>query len=469
MTPLFLRLWQHAKDRPDCVAFQNGDQSLTWHALAARVAGAATALEHAPDTIGLALPNGPDYVVADLAATLAGKCLVPIPHFFGAGQIEHIIKDAGIKAMIGGAETAVPRLDHILTTTGTPMAPNPGHRRVIYTSGSSGQPKGVIIGATQITASLNALLSAVGTSQSDVYLSVLPAAQLLEQICGIFLPVMAGARTVFSPSAMAALFAPAPGALAHAFAKHRPTMSLLAPQLLAAWLGDIDQGGTPPPETLRFVALGGAPASPAMLHKALDAGIPVYEGYGLSEACSVVAMNRIGDNEPGTVGRVLDGLNVDIDAGEIVVSGPTVMQGYLHHPAVSGRWHTGDLGHFDDGRLVIEGRKDNLIVTPAGRNISPEWVESMVDASPAIACSALVARPDGLTLVIARTAPLEVAQIMSLLAGLPDYARPDWLVLADPRTSGLIRPAGTPDRLVAQRLAEAGPALPIPSQKESAA
>ncbi|MFK5998713.1 MAG: AMP-binding protein [Rhodobacterales bacterium] len=469
MTPLFTRLWQHAKDRPDCVAFEIGDQSLTWAALAARVAGAAVALQQAPDTIGLALPNGPDYVIADLAATLAGKTLVPIPHFFGAGQIAHIIQDAGIKAMIGGADTTVPRLDPILTTTGTPMAPIPGHRRVIYTSGSSGQPKGVIIGASQITASLNALSAAVGTSKSDVYLSVLPAAQLLEQICGIFLPVMAGARTVFSPSAMAALFAPAPGALAHAFAKHRPTMSLLAPQLLAAWLGDIDQGGTPPPESLRFVALGGAPASPAMLQKALDAGIPVHEGYGLSEACSVVAMNRLGDNQPGTVGRVLDGLNVEIDAGEIVVSGPTVMQGYLHHPPVSNRWHTGDLGHFENGRLVIEGRKDNLIVTPAGRNISPEWVETLVNALPAIACSALVAGSNGLTLVIAPTAPLGVAQILPLLAELPDYARPAHLVLADPRKSGLIRPAGTPDRRVAQRLAEAGPAVSIPSQKEPAA
>jgi len=466
MTPLFTRLWQHAKDRPDCVAFELGEQTLTWQALAARVAGAAVALQQAPDTIGLALPNGPDYVIADLAATLAGKTLVPIPHFFGAGQIAHIIKDAGIKAMIGGADTTVPRLDHILTTTGTPMAFIPGHRRVIYTSGSSGHPKGVIITASQISASLNALSAAVGTSETDVYLSVLPAAQLLEQICGIFLPVMAGARTVFSPSAMAALFAPAPGALAHAFAKHRPTMSLLAPKLLAAWLGDIDQGGTPPPETLRFVALGGAPASAKMLQKALNTGIPVYEGYGLSEACSVVSMNRIGDNKPGTVGRVLDGLQVDIEAGEIVVSGPTVMQGYLHHSAVAKHWHTGDLGHFENGRLVIEGRKDNLIVTPAGRNISPEWVETLINALPSVACSALVARADGLTLVIARTAPLGVAQIMPLLAGLPDYARPDRLVLADPRKSGLIRPAGTPDRAVAQGLADAGPVLPIPTQKE---
>ena len=327
----------------------------------------------------------------------------------------------------------------------------------------------MIIGAPQIAASLAALRAAVATSADDVYLSVLPAAQLLEQICGIFLPVMAGARTVFSPSAMAALFAPSQGALAQAFARHRPTMSLLAPKLLAAWLADIAQGGPAAPDSLRFVALGGAPAAPDMLRAALAAGIPVHEGYGLSEDCSVVAMNRAGDNRPGTVGPVLDGLRVEIEAGEIVVSGPTVMQGYLHQPPAPARWHTGDLGHFEGNRLVIEGRKDNLIVTAAGRNISPEWIESLVEAHPAVACAALVARPDGLTLVVAPLAPIGAAQIDPLLDGLPDYALPDRLVLVDPRDSGLIRPAGTPDRAVACRLAQtAHTLLSNPKRKTTA-
>lgn len=469
MKQFFDHLWQHASERANETAFQYGETHLSWSELAARVSGAAAALEQEPDTIGLALPNGPDYVVADLAATLAGKRLVPIPHFFGAEQIAHIIQDSGIEAMIGGAGHDLPCLDSILSHTGPARPVISGHRRIIYTSGSSGRPKGVIIGTKQISTSIIALSNAVETSREDVYLSVLPAAQLLEQICGMFLPVMAGARTIFAPEAMAALFGHAPGVMAQAFATHRPTMSLLAPKLLTAWLADLQQGGPKVPDSLRFVAMGGAPASPAMLRQAIAAGIPVFEGYGLSEACSVVALNRVGDNEPGTVGRVLDGLSVAIEDGEIVVSGPTVMDGYLHHDAAPSRWKTGDLGHFDNGRLVVEGRKDNLIVTAAGRNINPEWIERRLAADPMIACSALVLDAGNLALVVAPMAPISMDRIVSHLSGLPVYARPERLVTVDPRTSGLIRPAGTPNRIVALQLAQTVPAQSIPREKETAA
>ncbi len=469
MKQFFEKLWQHARERADETSFQYGDSHLSWSELATRVSGMATALEQEPDTIGLALPNGPDYVVADLAAILAGKRLVPIPHFFGAEQIAHIIQDSEIEAMIGGTGHGLPDLEPLLSQTGPARTATAGHRRIIYTSGSSGQPKGVIIGEKQISASISALSNAVAASPEDVYLSVLPAAQLLEQICGMFLPVMAGARTVFAPEAMAALFGHAPGVMAQAFATHRPTMSLLAPKLLTAWLTDMQQGGPKAPDSLRFVAMGGAPASPAMLHQAVAAGIPVFEGYGLSEACSVVALNRVGDNEPGTVGRVLDGLDVVIENGEIVVSGPTVMDGYLHHDAAPCRWKTGDLGHFENGRLVIEGRKDNLIVTAAGRNINPEWIERLLAADPMIACSALVLDAGCLTLVVAPMAPITMERIESHLAGLPVYARPERLVMVDPCSSGLIRPAGTPNRTVALQLAQSGPAQSIPREKETAA
>ncbi len=469
MKQFFEKLWQNARERADETSFQYGDTHLSWSELAARVSGMATALEQEPDTIGLALPNGPDYVVADLAATLAGKRLVPIPHFFGADQIAHIIQDSGIEAMIGGTGHGLPGLEPLLLLTGPARETTAGHRRIIYTSGSSGHPKGVIIGEKQISASISALSNAVETSPEDVYLSVLPAAQLLEQICGMFLPVMAGARTVFAPEAMAALFGHAPGVMAQVFATHRPTMSLLAPKLLTAWLTDMQQGGPAAPDSLRFVAMGGAPASPAMLRQAMAVGIPVYEGYGLSEACSVVALNRVGDNEPGTVGRVLDGLDVVIEDGEVVVSGPTVMDGYLHHDAAPSRWKTGDLGHFENGRLVIEGRKDNLIVTAAGRNINPEWIERLLAADPMIACSALVLDAGILTLVVAPMAPLPMEHIESQLAGLPVYARPERLVMVDPRSSGLIRPAGTPNRTIALQLAQTGPAQSIPREKETAA
>jgi len=107
--------------------------------------------------------------------------------------------------------------------------------------------------------------------------------------------------------------------------------------------------------------------------------VPVHEGYGLSECCSVVAVNRPGDRRAGTVGRPLPGVQVTIEDGEIVVSGPTVMRGYLTESQKIESWSTGDTGNFDpDGFLIVTGRKDNVIVTSAGRNIHPEWIEEAI-------------------------------------------------------------------------------------------
>jgi long-subunit acyl-CoA synthetase (AMP-forming) len=120
--------------------------------------------------------------------------------------------------------------------------------------------------------------------------------------------------------------------------------------------------------------------------RAWDLGIPVYEGYGLSECGSVVALNRPGERRPGTVGKPLPGLDVRIEDREIVVRGPSVMEGYLHGPPTQAVWRTGDVGEIDaDGVLTVLGRIDNLLVTPLGRNISPEWIESLLVGDPRVA------------------------------------------------------------------------------------
>jgi long-subunit acyl-CoA synthetase (AMP-forming) len=160
--------------------------------------------------------------------------------------------------------------------------------------------------------------------------------------------------------------------------------------------------------------------------------LPVYEGYGLSECCSVVTVNRPQSRRAGTVGKPLPGIKVDIDEGEIVVSGPTVMTGYLEGPELAGEWCTGDLGHFDDdGFLVVTGRKDNVVVTAAGRNVSPEWIEQAITADPRVG-RCIVVGHDGelVALLVPRDAALgrDVAAIDELVTnavrGLPDYAKP---------------------------------------------
>jgi len=161
--------------------------------------------------------------------------------------------------------------------------------------------------------------------------------------------------------------------------------------LLSSWVAQLEVRRKRPSEGLRFVAVGGAPVSQRLTERAWDLGIPVHEGYGLTECCSVVAVNRPGRRKAGTVGEPLPGLDVRIEDGEVVVSGPTVMEGYLHTIPRKQPWPTGDLGSLDgDGFLCVTGRKDHMLVTAYGRNICPEWIEAILLGDPRIgACAVL--------------------------------------------------------------------------------
>lgn len=477
MKQVFDALRHHSQTRPDDIAFEDDTQSITWRALASRVENLARTVESLDGTVGIGLAGGIDYVVADLALTLAAKRQVPLPFFFSTAQNAHVLMDAKVGSVITSHPQMFSALPHLTLINPVPddqgpidLRPYPGGaERIIYTSGSSGNPKGVVLGDRQIGASISALNCVIAADASDTHLSILPLAQLLEQICGIFLPIVAGAKTVFRFEATKSLFGAPIAPLIDAFADLRPTTSLLAPAILGRWVDALGSGKAP--ESLRFVAVGGASSSPSLIHAARNVGIPVHEGYGLSECCAVVAMNRPGDSHPGTVGPVLDGLTVEIKNGEIVVSGPTVMQGYLNGEAAPDVWHTGDLGHFDGDRLVVDGRKDALLVTGAGRNISPEWVEQRVNADPRILSSALgVRKSDGaLVLIVVVAAPVLPREIEAHMSDLPVYARPTAVIVTDPSEPDLLFPVGTPNRAVAASLIDTRAAHPLTHQLESIA
>lgn len=455
MRDVFHALDRLARTRPDDAAFREGTEAIGWAGLAHRVAALAATLDAAPATVGVAVFGGIDHVVADLAVTLAGRRLVPLPPFFSAEQKAHVLRDAAVGLLIadpGGESFGLPTLSPRQAGAATLPAYAGGGTRVIYTSGSSGRPRGVVLGDRQIAASLAGLAAAVGPRATDRHLSVLPLAQLLEQICGVFLPILAGAEVVFVPEARIALAGGPIDPLAEAMARERPTTSLLVPALLAKWTAWLAARGAAAPDSLRFVAVGGAASAPALLDAAMARGVPVIEGYGLSECCSVVALNRPGAARPGTVGPVLEGLFVTIEAGEIVVAGPTVMEGYLNGPPAPARWRTGDRGRFEGDRLVVEGRRDALLVLPNGRNVSPEWVEARVEADPRVIAAALCLDPeDRLQLLVAARSPVAPAEIARACADLPAYARPAAVAFVDPR--GLFFPSGAPDRAAVRRSA----------------
>jgi long-subunit acyl-CoA synthetase (AMP-forming) len=451
MRQLFDSMKRHVAEAGDLTAVSDPHGQLSRRALFARVVALAADLKAKPRTVGIYAPNGVAWVIAQLACALAGKIAVPLPTFFSPAQLGHVVRDASVELILAAEQTGALAVQSGVPTNvidihrlgaGVPGAGLPdvidGFGQIIYTSGSTGQPKGVRHQSGQIAWSAAALGSASGARATDSYLSVLPLPLLLETICSIFIPASLAAYVHFDGGLAERIGRGDATGIAKAFETHRPTMSVLVPQLLKHWVAELEAVSQTAPSSLRFVAVGGAPVPNQLANAAWRSGIPVHEGYGLSECCSVVAVNRPGERRPGTVGQPLSGLSVSIDEGEIVVDGPSITDGYLGQKSVAKRpWRTGDLGEMDrDGFVTVHGRKDNLLVTSFGRNVSPEWIETMVLADPRIALCVVTGHGEQhLTSLLipsaaggAWFATATRAEVLKLLSDLcseaPEYALP---------------------------------------------
>jgi long-subunit acyl-CoA synthetase (AMP-forming) len=450
------------------LALRSATSQLTYAELCERVRAHAKWARCLPDRVGLLFSKSPDQIVCDLSLSFAGKELVPLPDFFSDSQLSHIISAARLSdAVVDSnnlerARRLGVRVHAMSAEASASDTPATDASRIIFTSGTTGTPKGVRLRSPQMLASVGALAEASAATSSDRYLSVLPNALLLEQIAGIYLPLSLGAEiciaggTGMLPSTLGA-------ALASAVERTKPTATVLVPEFLEAWLGELQATGKRAPQSLRFVAVGGAPISPTLAEAAWEQGLPVYEGYGLSECSSVVALNRPDRRRPGTVGLPLPNIGVTAEHGEIIVTGPTVMDGYLGDTPHQGPWRTGDLGYFDgDGFLVVSGRKDNVIVTAAGRNISPEWVEQVFTANTRIKrCVVVEFEQEIVALIIPRDStlcgdPPGLSDLVKFAAcELPDYAQPQrYLPMSDSEFNNLdlLTANARPRRSVAKRL-----------------
>jgi long-subunit acyl-CoA synthetase (AMP-forming) len=394
MRQLFDSMGRHASEAGELIAVSDPHGQLSRREVFARVTSLAAELKGQPRTIGIYAPNGIGWVIAQLACAFAGKIVVPLPTFFSTSQLGHVARDASIELILASEQTAAPAVQSGLPThvidihrvgAGLPDVVD-GFGQIIYTSGSTGQPKGVRHQSGQIAWSAAALASATAASATDTYLSVLPLPLLLETICSIFIPASLGAYVHFDTGLAERIGRGDATGIAKTFEIQRPSTSVLVPQLLKHWVAELQSVGLAAPSSLRFVAVGGAPVPRQIANAAWRLGIPLHEGYGLSECCSVVTLNHPKERRPGTVGQALSGLSVSIDEGEIVVDGPSITDGYLGQGSANRPWRTGDLGEIDrDGFVTVHGRKDSLIVTSFGRNISPEWIETMLLGDPRIA------------------------------------------------------------------------------------
>ncbi len=444
-----------AGERP---ALVSPSGAFTYNALLQQIragAGWATCL---PERVGLLFANPADYAVADLTLTFAGKELVPLPAFFSDGQLKSILQTARLSHAVTDATCrerartlglAVTELGAVSSTTTTPAVDS---RRIIFTSGTTVEPKGARLASRQMLASIQALAQATNPTAEDRYLSLLPTGLLLEQIAGLYLPLLYGASIHFPLSD-----GERGSSIATRAEAVKPTATILVPKLLQSWTHELEILDRTAPTSLRFVAVGGAPVPTILIARARRRGIPVYEGYGLTECCSVVSVNRPGEEDIGTAGTPLAGLDVSIRDGEIIVSGPTTMTGYLDSPTLTGPWATGDLGAFDaKGRLVVKGRKDNLIVTRAGRNLSPEWIEQLITADVnVLRCVIVENEGDLVAVVVPAQGSIEALRgqvgrvLTNACQSAPDYAKPrQYMTLreTDLHQLGLLTPNGRPRR-----------------------
>ena len=431
------------------------------------------------DRVGILAANQPRWHMADVGIVAAGAVSVPAYPTGAASQVTHVLGHSGSRACFVGdrdqlaklllARPRLPALERIVMLGDPPDGLDDdllltfddlrslGRQRlrqhpatvderwrelqpgavatIVYTSGTTGPPKGTMITHANVSETIRSLTSVISVGPTDRFLSFLPLSHIAERCTSHLGQIISGGETWFARSlatvaedlracrptiffavprvwekfqqAVQAELAPAP----------RPVHAQ-ADRLLELGLAVVAAGeGTRPPlawrDRLAYAALdrtlgarirrqmgldrgriyvsAAAPVDPDMLRWFHALGIAIAEVYGQTEDCGPTTMNRPGRIRIGTVGEALPGVDVRIAAdGEVLVRGPNVCAGYWHDPEATaalledGWMHSGDLGTLEGGYLRIVGRKKDLIVTSSGKNIAPQEIEARLRLEPFI-------------------------------------------------------------------------------------
>jgi long-chain acyl-CoA synthetase len=482
-------LVQHARLRPGQVALREKRRGIwherTWLDYRDQVRATARMLAElgvgAGDHVAILSDNRVEWLFADLAAQALGARSVGIYQTNPAADVAYVLRDSGSvvlfcedqeqvdKAVAIAADTPDVRHVVVFDPRGTrhlgdprlmswadflargrelvaagpadwfdlrvggldPAAP----AMVVYTSGTTGPPKGALLSNRNVVDIAEAFNQVAGFGPADTVLSYLPLCHVAEKVLSIFLPLTAGAVVHFgeametvqadlrevSPTIFLGVpriwekmnaattvkmqdsswlkrtlyryFTARGAAIA---ARRRRNQATLADRLVWA-LGALLVFG-PLQKRLgmrrcRFPLTGAAPISPDLIAWYHGIGVAIVEGYGQTECAGVSHLNLPEHNRIGTVGRTMPGVEHRIaDDGEILVRGSNVFCGYLHQAEATAqtidpeRWlHTGDVGVIDgDGYLTITGRKKDIVITAGGKNLSPEKIENALKASPYI-------------------------------------------------------------------------------------
>ena len=339
--------------------------------------------------VALYADNSPDWLITDLALQQAGMVSVPIPGFYAPSQIKELLTKYDISGFICPA--LAPVIDATYAATSSPPPgvqslafyikqasapishPYAQGTKLTFTSGSTGSPKGIPLAPQQqwdLASELASQLSSLGLQR---HLAMLPLPVLLENVAGLYTGLRLGAEIAI-PSVSVVGLTGSSGFNAktaiEAINQFQADSIILLPQMLRDIVFEL-KASSHSIRSLKFIAVGGGKVSESLITEARLLGLPVYEGYGLSEACSVVSLNTPQADRVGSVGKPLR-------LGSVKISGD---QEILVKLGEDDWLATGDLGSIDsEGFLSITGRKKNVIITSFGRNVSPEWPESILQS-----------------------------------------------------------------------------------------
>jgi len=373
------------------------------------------------DHIGIILPTSGLYAVAIIAGWLLGRTIVPLNYLLKRDDLEYVINDAGLDAivtvgpmleMVGELPDGVRaiRMDE-MSFKGLPpwrrakRVPEEHLAALMYTSGTSGRPKGVMLTDANLSANVEQCSEWVDFRRDDVLLGVLPQFHSFAFTVLTLLPLSAGLKVIYTARFM-------PKRLLDLMKKHRPSMFIAIPSMYGALLSA--KSATPDHwKSFRYTVSGGEPLSESVFQGYRERfGVTLNEGYGLTETSPVTNWCRPHEHKPRSVGRPLPRVEEKIagpdgrrlgpnEDGEVCIRGPNVMQGYYKLDDETrqvfdeeGFFRTGDMGRFDDdGHLYITGRiKEMLII--GGENVFPREIEEVLNRHDAVHASAVIGMPD---------------------------------------------------------------------------
>ncbi len=560
---LFLR---RVERTPQGLAYRQFDpaervwRSHTWAEVAAQAGRWRAALAGeglaAGERVAILAPNSVEWVCCDLAAQSLGLAVVPLYATDSLENVAYILADSEARLLLVASRQrwrglaqyrqmfpALKRVICLEPLSGTEedaaaidcarwLGPAPARfeagagdpfalATLVYTSGTTGPPKGVMLSHRNILWNAQAVLETVAAYPHDLFLSFLPLAHMFERTVGYYVPMMAGSSVAYARSLQSlaedlvalrpTVLVSVPRVYDAAYARVRQLLQSkgpLAARLMrwsveAGWRRFEAQQGRAAPASvwqralwpllyrltaakvlarfggrLRLAVSGGAPLHPDVARFFIGLGLPLLQGYGLTEASPVVSGNTLERNAPDSVGEPLPGVEVRLgDRDELMVRSPGVMLGYWRRPEATrqaidreGWLHTGDQARIEGGRLYIRGRIKEILVLSNGQKVPPEDLEIAISRDPLFDLAMVVGegRPFvGVLAVVNQATWRELAAALSLdpddpaslqsrnaaaealrrvrhaLRGFPGYARPHgiWLTL-EPWTieNGLLTP-----------------------------